>query len=204
MLNKKGAMFGLDARIALAIFGALSVISGAALYSAIQNSKAISLLTQMQEVEKGYEQYYLDTGQELEYFTGGTGYHNYRKLAGNLISSSVDNWKGPYINFESSSSITIDLPGFASHAKIYIIVTSDLEWGEGYVTAPTWYDSDVLCSSSIQCYTWVLFTGVDKNLHSLIDDSVDGQDGASKGNYRWYKPATTYTYALKIMPTEIF
>ena len=34
--NKKAAMFGLDARIALAIFGALSVISGAALYSAIQ------------------------------------------------------------------------------------------------------------------------------------------------------------------------
>jgi len=26
MLNKKGAMFGLDARIALAIFGALSVM----------------------------------------------------------------------------------------------------------------------------------------------------------------------------------
>ena len=36
---KKGAMFGLDARIALAIFGALSVISGAALYSAIKESK---------------------------------------------------------------------------------------------------------------------------------------------------------------------
>ncbi len=35
----KGAMFGLDARIALAIFGALSVISGAALYSAIKQAK---------------------------------------------------------------------------------------------------------------------------------------------------------------------
>ena len=33
---KRGAMFGLDARIALAIFGALLVISSAALYSAIQ------------------------------------------------------------------------------------------------------------------------------------------------------------------------
>ena len=39
---KKGAMFGLDARISLAIFGALSVISGAALYSAIQDSKSVS------------------------------------------------------------------------------------------------------------------------------------------------------------------
>ena len=38
MLNKKGAMFGLDARMALAIFGALSVISGA--YYTLQFSKA--------------------------------------------------------------------------------------------------------------------------------------------------------------------
>lgn len=36
--TKKAAMFGLDARIALVIFGALSVISGAALYSAIGNA----------------------------------------------------------------------------------------------------------------------------------------------------------------------
>ncbi|MCP4355234.1 MAG: hypothetical protein GY793_06305 [Proteobacteria bacterium] len=37
--SNKGAMFGLDARVALAIFGALSVITGAALYSAISAAK---------------------------------------------------------------------------------------------------------------------------------------------------------------------
>ena len=52
MVNKKGGMFGLNARIALAIFGALSVISGAALYSAIQQSKAISVLTTAKEIGK--------------------------------------------------------------------------------------------------------------------------------------------------------
>ncbi len=46
MLANRGAMFGLDARIALAIFGALSVISGAALYSAIKESRITSLLTE--------------------------------------------------------------------------------------------------------------------------------------------------------------
>lgn len=40
--NKKSAMFGLDARIALAIFGALSVITGAALYSAINKANVIA------------------------------------------------------------------------------------------------------------------------------------------------------------------
>jgi hypothetical protein len=42
---KKGAMFGLDARIALAIFGALSVISGASLYSEIKLKIVIKNVT---------------------------------------------------------------------------------------------------------------------------------------------------------------
>lgn len=42
-LLRKAAMFGLDARIALAIFGALSVISGAVLYSAIKQAKTEAL-----------------------------------------------------------------------------------------------------------------------------------------------------------------
>lgn len=62
MFYKKGAMFGLDARISLAIFGALSVISGAALYSAIQNSKATALYVQLSELGKAWESYYIDTG----------------------------------------------------------------------------------------------------------------------------------------------
>ncbi len=48
-------MFGLDARIALAIFRALSVISGAALYSAIQQSKVIAMVNQFEEIAKAYE-----------------------------------------------------------------------------------------------------------------------------------------------------
>jgi hypothetical protein len=65
MILKKGAMFGLDARIALAIFGALSVISGAALYSAIQQSKVIALITDLNEIGKAYTAFALDTGQDL-------------------------------------------------------------------------------------------------------------------------------------------
>ena len=49
---KKGAMFGLDARIALAIFGALSVILGAALYSAIQEAKNQQIISMFSEISK--------------------------------------------------------------------------------------------------------------------------------------------------------
>ena len=39
-------MFDLDARIALVIFGALSVISGAELYSSIQTAKNTAVVAQ--------------------------------------------------------------------------------------------------------------------------------------------------------------
>ena len=53
LLKKQcGAMFGLDARIALAIFGALSVIVGATLYNTIQHTKVITLHQEFVEIEK--------------------------------------------------------------------------------------------------------------------------------------------------------
>ena len=100
MINKKGAMFGLDARIALAIFGALSVISGAALYSAIQESKVVALYTEFQEIGKAYEQYYLDVGDDIAEHTADI----YIKFVDLVNDPSVIGWNGPYINVELNPS----------------------------------------------------------------------------------------------------
>ena len=92
----KGAMFGLDARIALAIFGALSVISGASLYSAIQNAKLTSMHQTIVNVEKAFEALYLDLGEIPN------RPHSSTKNAQYLIDN-VDNlktWKGPYLSFD--------------------------------------------------------------------------------------------------------
>lgn len=62
LLLKQGAMFGLDARIALAIFGALSVISGAALFSAIEKADLTKKSQFFIEIGKATESFYLDTG----------------------------------------------------------------------------------------------------------------------------------------------
>jgi type II secretory pathway pseudopilin PulG len=102
MFNKKGAMCGLDARIALAIFGALSVISGASLYSAIQESKIVALHTQFKEVEKSMDQYILDIGSappktgswvELSYLTDN--------------KDNNDDWNGPYISDFTGNGVNI-------------------------------------------------------------------------------------------------
>jgi type II secretory pathway pseudopilin PulG len=90
---KQGAMFGLDARIALAIFGALSVISGAALYSAIQDSKATALYQESREIIKSFEALYLDLGYLPTHISGSTKV-DIRYLYSN--PANISTWKGPY------------------------------------------------------------------------------------------------------------
>ena len=198
-MTNKGAMFGLDARIALAIFGALSVISGAALYSAIQNSKATAIVTEMREVAKAFEAYYLDTGIDLERVaTSGNDLHR-RKVVGLVEDTGAAGWAGPYLSYEANGVGFLHHP---TYSYFSIVSTSDVDWGLDNATAPSWYDSDALCSSSIQCYLWVQLTGISTELHDKVDEIVDGSDGADKGNFRYYKPASTYTYLLKFMPID--
>jgi type II secretory pathway pseudopilin PulG len=90
----KGAMFGLDARIALAIFGALSVISGASLYSAIQNAKMTAMYTSLTEIEKAFEAYYLDTGDKMAYNVSS---YQIGILTQDIRLPAKPDWNGPYL-----------------------------------------------------------------------------------------------------------
>tara|TARA_Y100001960_G_scaffold297811_1_gene344527 strand:+ start:1895 stop:2512 length:618 start_codon:yes stop_codon:yes gene_type:complete len=92
---KTGAMFGLDARIALAIFGALSVISGASLYSAIQQAKATSFYTTIVELEKSIEALILDLGYMPKTSSGAPDFSYLSGNRGNLSS-----WRGPYFDLD--------------------------------------------------------------------------------------------------------
>ena len=96
--QKKGAMFGLDARIALAIFGALSVISGAALYNAVQEARLVSFYAEVQELQKEVEHMVLDVGNFPKIITRlYPGQPNAAYLATNW--GNVPGWKGPYGNY---------------------------------------------------------------------------------------------------------
>ncbi|HAG52212.1 MAG TPA: hypothetical protein DCL21_00295 [Alphaproteobacteria bacterium] len=131
MTNKKGAMFGLDARIALAIFGALSVISGASLYSAIQNAKVTALNQSIVELDKAIEQYYLDTGEMLGQSGSVHGPHD-ALLIGDLLQNDrgLKGWNGPYIqegfyNYGTNSSITTKLGELLISTEVDLNDSSD-------------------------------------------------------------------------------
>tara|TARA_Y100001960_G_C14768695_1_gene878549 strand:- start:2661 stop:3260 length:600 start_codon:yes stop_codon:yes gene_type:complete len=171
--TKKAAMFGLDARIALAIFGALSVISGAALYSAIQDAKVTAIITELNEVGKAYDQYYLDVGEELT-LSG----ENFYLLNAELFASSKAGWKGPYLSGAPRST-----------------VWTDKEYGFQELRDGTWNGitptdrTEARCTKtdiSGSCAVWAtVLLGANKgDLARAIDLKVDGVVDGTTGNVR--------------------
>jgi len=176
LLNKKAAMFGLDARIALAIFGALSVITGAALYSAIQYSKVISAVAQLEEVTKACEAYLLDTGMQIRKIVEiDAGHANaaFGLYGNDLVSDSgVSGWKGPYLPLEHIGdgvlkSILNTLLGFV---KIDVGV-----WG-GATGA-------IACTVEKDCRIWLQMT-LSEELVKNLDIYLDGSETKNTGRVR--------------------
>tara|TARA_Y100001960_G_scaffold54599_1_gene55939 strand:+ start:938 stop:1555 length:618 start_codon:yes stop_codon:yes gene_type:complete len=204
MFNK-GAMFGLDARIALAIFGALSVISGAALYSAIQDAKATAILTEIQEVGKAWEQYLLDTGQDTpilsSHITGRA------RTITELIESGVSGWKGPYLSLSKAGNSL----AASSGGDFGLFAVSNLDWGIDDPTNTNWSYTAVKCNdTTIPCHVGI-YISYDKkadieSILPIIDQKVDGGDGSFKGKVRWAEccfgqgRALTFIYAPFKMP----
>ncbi|PPR08683.1 MAG: hypothetical protein CFH44_00817, partial [Proteobacteria bacterium] len=168
MNNKKGAMFGLDARIALAIFGALSVISGAALYSAIQESKLTSMYTGMMEIIKAYEALYLDTGA-LQTTSDKAMF----KVDDLVTDNGITGWSGPYIEGEavaSSPNIFFETPVVPKDYDLRIRNVNTLSWQP----SDTW--GAISCTSATQnCVLALQFKTdeADESLAKLLDDRFD-------------------------------
>jgi type II secretory pathway pseudopilin PulG len=187
--TKRGAMFGLDARIALAIFGALSVISGAALYSAIQNAKVTALTADISEVQKALEAFYLDTGTTPSAIING--YMDLTQMIDN--DDSIQGWNGPYLQFSKISGMdrAIDHPIYGS---LYYIRSTDVDW----VSGNNWGASK--CSfKEADCYIWTLVTDVtdSPSIIKALDIQYDGVEGSSTGNFRWYEISGQYRAILK-------
>ena len=207
MIIKKGAMFGLDARIALAIFGALSVISGASLYSAIQSANTVKIITQLEEVKKAVEQFMLDTGSYLPEQASNSN----MMLANNLYENgnNLVGWNGPYIGF-NAVGMNIYISNFlykaASHEMYYMFMRhSNSSWGGPDATAVSFPTS---CTST-NCKIYIAngwSSGMGPQLSGVfraLDEEIDGGDGAGDGKIRAIDNGTTYRIYMELMPEFI-
>ena len=157
---KKGAMFGLDARIALAIFGALSVISGAALYSAIQQSKIVAFHQEYVEMAKAIEQYMLDTGQNVPITS------TYWADPDELFKSDVEGWKGPYLQDRGAD------PSETNHYKKWPNIVSELSvFAIKYKKA----DGSGDCTDfTDKCVPLITINSIPVEFADMYDEYIDG------------------------------
>ena len=174
---KKGAMFGLDARIALAIFGALSVISGAALYSAIQQAKVVSIVQTMNEIGKAYEQYVLDTGIGMPDESGSVTHTSAQELVENTVNAT--GWKGPYLSYEKVLTRSLKMTNNGLNYAFFMRAGIE-DWASAD-------GADKPCDGSRPCFIWVsirLDDNSDLALVNAIDKYIDNSDGLNTGKFR--------------------
>lgn len=193
---KRAAMFGLDARIALAIFGALSVISGAALYSAIKTAKTEQWRQYFEEFIKSTEQYYLDNGKQTPIYLTST-YETYiSDLAVNRENLST--WKGPYL---SSTYAINNYIRDNMTAKLHTIGAMSIFLRQ----SSTWtqmndFTADEFCvAGSADCSEWLNLSAGNASatpyilsLFKDLDALVDNSDGALAGKVRYNTAGVDY------------
>lgn len=154
--SQKGAMFGLDARIALGIFGVLSVVAGVTAINVMGSAGVTALVTEMNNIKKAYQEFHLATGD-----------HTTRFL--DLIDNQSDimGWNGPYIDLMSDKSRTFGTYSFVEGRQdVNGVPPVECSAGGGI------------------CAVWLKLTRVKDSVAAQVDESVDGEANANAGAVR--------------------
>lgn len=162
--SQSGAMFGLDARIALAIFGILSVVAGAAAINVLSTAGSTALVTELNNMKKAYQEFHLATGD-----------HSTRFM--DLIDNTSDiiGWNGPYVDLLSDKS---------RQYGVYSLV-------EGRQDVPGVPPVECTEGGGI-CAVWLKLSKVKDSVAASIDESLDGDNTANSGVLRIeYVPGNT-------------
>jgi len=206
ILSKKAALFGLDARIAFALFVILSTVVSATVYNVVRTAEANSILYNMRQLGKAYDKYYIDMREDLPREVSDKAAVNfaYKKMIP-LIEKPTgrDHWKGPYVEYTEDPLGRTYRLSYPPFNYIYLITLTNEEiWGD--TKDDSWYPLGK-CSSGKRCSTWVMVNGLDdKKLVEKMDRIIEGVANGYKGNFRWFcDAAITNCHAfLKIRPEK--
>lgn len=105
--NQKGAMFGLDARIALAIFGGLSVVMGASMLQIMGDSRVDNLLQEHSKISSAVDALQEDLQGSIDNaLTTVNDAERYMALMeeAGVSASAQGRWHGPYISITGRGS----------------------------------------------------------------------------------------------------
>ena len=179
LTSQSGALFGLDARIALAIFSILSVVAGVAVVLNIDSTRGQVLATELDDTSKALESYHNDLKTDIfQTLTTPTGKNAFQALYDNevLTEGSPDGgsnlrsrWNGPYIKFNSNINP---------------------RYGEMLLTKAG-ADHTQQCTDQDICYLYLVYSQVKPEIAKGANKVLDGDEAAPEktGRLQWTQTA---------------
>ncbi len=167
-LNQKGAMFGLDTRLTLAIMAAMTLVVGYYSIARIQDAKEGALLKELTNYEDAFLAYQADMGTFIMFTLNG-GSDGTRDVEALWDQSEVatgfqNRWGGPYYKYRDYTS-------------------DHLTYGDFTMTYGQADANMSACTSSTDCHAWLTLTDVPLNvwlsINSIVDESLGSNTEAS-------------------------
>ncbi len=173
LFQQKGAMFGLDARIALAIMGAISVIAGSYYFASNFTARARAMSEELRQYGLAIDGYQYDLKEDLSgTVTTANGTNEVTALFDDSViqASFRGLWNGPYLDHQDAGSL-LNAPG--------AVMT--------FVKSPT--DSTAAsCSVITSCNYWIRLQPFSENTAIELDRIFDGGTEGTpedEGILRW-------------------
>ncbi|MCP4356348.1 MAG: hypothetical protein GY793_12145 [Proteobacteria bacterium] len=192
IIKQKGAMFGLDARVALAVMAALALIDFADFIKDINKSKASQYVADLNAVKQAYQAFNQDTQYVLSDFTNPY-FYNIKELIELPLDANkpyTKKYKGPYLDLKVGASDNF-LVHTTSGKDIAIVSRRFNSWDTAGTSAK--------CSGS-DCFTWTVIYDVEQDIAQRIDKIVDSEETPNAGKLRLEVNGNNYNAHLLIEP----
>jgi hypothetical protein len=170
--GQRGAMFGLDARIALAIFSLLAVVAGVAMVTNLSDSRAKGLAAELAETGKAIEAFHADVQDDIfMVLIEPTEARAFQALYDNTVVDENRNyrgkWNGPYVR--AAGNVHPEF-GEQSIQKRLADHTQNCDASEGL------------------CFLWLVYSRVKpdivKEVNKLLDSPSEATP-ATQGRVQW-------------------
>lgn len=159
--NQRGAMFGIDARIAIVTFSTIAIVAGYMGIGKIDSANKAALIKEILAYEDAIEQLQTDVGVFYQFAIdtpdGIKDFNAIEFSAGNILAQYTPRWNGPYID-----GIRQDHPVYGAFTLVYA--------QDNFVTA---------CDIANDCYVWIVLTDVPTDRWSFFNAYIDEDGGTT-------------------------
>jgi hypothetical protein len=177
--NQRGAMFGLDARIALAIFSLLAVVAGASMVANMAENRAKGLVAELAETAKAVDGFHADLKDDIYMvLLEPSEARAFQALYDDAVIREDENhrarWNGPYIRAASNRHAEF---GEISIQKRQSLHTERCDAFEGGL-----------------CFLWLVYSSVPPNVVAEANRLMDGvgeQNAQTAGRVQWSQEEDT-------------